>query len=287
MFTYDHGTTRSRGATIAAGLLAILILIASSSAGATRSAVAAGAVATPTSESAVQILAVRAEKATTKPDWSFHRSALQQAALGQRTTLSAYIKLGTASPGNAITIVLVLTFNGRLLLRSTTAGIPPGDGTGEIWHHTDFVPQQAGAYSLSTRVEVNGTTVQTKATTFQVVRIPQPFVLRFSSLATLNAGRQRAQTFRRTDRVFVQAVWSETNTPAGAEANIAEELQYPGAKGWQTLGQPLITTFDTADGSHAFTFSFVPQTQYRSLRVLLNLAVGRVTQSQAVVIAVQ
>jgi hypothetical protein len=67
---------------------------------------------------------------------------------------------------------------------------------------------------------------------------------------------------------------------------VSETLEIKSGSGWQALGRPVITSFDTTNGHHAFMFSFVPQSAYGSVRIVIDLTVAGQTRQRATVLQV-
>jgi hypothetical protein len=197
-------------------------------------------------------------------------------------TLSIYVNFKSLPDNAQISIVSQVSLNGHIVHRAGLTSTMDRSDAGDLWSHTGFTPRATGKYVFSGTVTVNKKS-RSVSTSFSVVKqtvTPPPVSFQFTDLRAVDSRGRSATTFSFSDRVAIVATWTVRNLSGTAPVLITETLEYPTAKGWRPLGQPLQNSFDTSSGSHSFRFTFVPSTSFSSLRIAIGITIGGKTQQR-------
>jgi hypothetical protein len=241
------------------------------------------ATAIPPPTPSFKLRGLRVEKYGSKPDWQLTRPSLGKVVAGTRIRLSVYAKFTALTPASHVVVAVNVYRAGKLVYR---AGVTENRSyTGDLWDHWAYTPSQPGKYLVDGRITVNDRS-QHLLTTFTAARAGR-VTFSFDRLDTVNGSGQPSHSFTRTDRVLIVAVVRVQNAYGSVPASITQHLEYSTGSKWRALGLPVQSSFDTTNGRHAYTISFVPQSPYRMLRMVVDVTIASRTQSRAVAFEVR
>lgn len=236
--------------------------------------------ATPTAALAFTLRAARVEPAGSPEDQSLSQSPLKSVKVGTRVQLSLYAQYSfpVATP---VTFSLQVTHGGTTSFSAGSTDTLAGSGS--VWDHWAFTPRASGSYTVIATMSAVGQTQQVKAT-FKATKTVPTFT--FDRLLTVNSAGRPVSSFSRSQQVVIMAVVTVSHATGAVRMMITQQLERPVAGGWEALGKRVQSSFVTTNGTHRYTISFYPQAPYPALRMSIQITLGKVTRSRAVVFAV-
>jgi hypothetical protein len=229
------------------------------------------------------IKGVRVEKYGSKPDWTLSRPELKKVPVETRIRLSLYATFQSLSPGTNVSVALRVSHAGHPVFRSGLTDVR--SGSGRLWDHWNFTPRSPGKYLVTGRLTVGRETEQV-ATSFTANLVPSVTTFTFKKLQSFDAQGHPATSFARTDRVRLVATFVVHHGAGTVRVTATQQLEYSNGSAWVPLGQPVQNIFDVSNGRHHYTVSFVPQSPYSLLRMVITLRIDGKSQSKAVIIGV-
>jgi len=213
-------------------------------------------------------------------------SPLTQVKTGTTVTISAYVNFVSIPDTVPVSVLSSVFLNGNLVHRSGLSTSLGRSDTGLLWEHSDFTPTDPGKYTIQVTVLAGGVR-QTDSATFTAKQPQTKPSLNFDALRTYDDRGKKASKFRVGHRVVVSAHFNVKNAPSsGVVAQLTEILQTKNRGRWNGLGRPVKNRFDTTNGRHQYQFSFVPQTAYDALRIVIGLDVGGHKSQRSVTVQV-
>jgi hypothetical protein len=214
--------------------------------------------------------------------------------VGAPIRLSVYVSFTARFQASRVVVATDVYYHGKIVYRAGSS--EDRSGAGRLWDHWSFTPRQPGTYVLVARVRA-GTHREVASATFGAVTKTRGLTFTFVRLETQDEKGHPSRIFARTERVFLVATITMRNAPRPVRVEVGQTLQYlttsrrdatqrVPAGYWRQLGQRVESWFVTGNGTHPYTISFVPQTPYSALRMVVDVTISSRTQRRAAVFEV-
>lgn len=234
---------------------------------------------------------VRVERSDAAPDWNQVTPPLKRVKVGTKIRLSIYLALSSTHAASAISSNFTVTQGSHILfqqsLPETLSSGPPGTS----WYHALLRLQTPGTYVFTGQVLINGHPEHGRSIVVADKKDPPPLPpvsFSFDHMQIQNSRGVARQSFRTTDTVWIQVVWTVRNLRSTVPVDIILVPQVRGPGGWRPFRNPTPRSFDTFSGQHFYKSGFVPPDGLTGkLKFRVGITIGPTTRQKSETIQIK